>query len=188
MKAILSLYWQVLKFDRSPEDVPYSVALLLMVLAANFICTAVGQYVGKPHVAMALGLPVIAIAVELAVLTFLLHFKRLENRLVQTASAIYGCDTLLTLASIPLQIAGQALPQSSPVLGLLGLLEVVLLGWGLGLRAFIYHRASNIGLIQANMLAVAIFLLTTMVSVKVFPEILAHATAAATEAAKTKAP
>lgn len=189
MKAILSLFWPVLKFDRGPEDVPYSTGLLTLVIIVNFVASAVGQYIGKPDYAlMALALPALSIIIELSVLSVLLHFKTLANRFVQTGSAIYGCDTVLTLAALPLLALGLALPKTSPVLGVLGLFEVILLGWGLGLRAFIYHRALNIGLVQANMLAIAIFLLTTLVSVKIFPELLTQATTAAAETANSKSP
>ncbi len=186
MKAMFSLFWQILKFDRGPEDVPYSTKLLTIALLANFVVSVLGQWIGKPDRAdMAMVLPVISIGVEAIALLFLLYFKALSNRFVQAASAIFGCDTLLTIVTIPLLVVGLSLPKDSPLLGLLGLLEVILLGWGLGLRAFIYHRALNMGLILANVLALTIFLLTTLITVKAFPELLAQATAAAAEATKS---
>lgn len=186
MKAMVSLFWQVLKFDRGPEDIPYSTKLLTLAIVANFFVSMLGQWFGKPdRIDMAIVLPLLSITVEVIILSALLHFKALSNRFVQAASAIFGCDTLLTIATIPLLVVGLSLPKESPLLGVLGLLEVILLGWGLGLRAFIYHRTLNMGLVLANMLALTIFLLTTLITIKVFPELLAQATAAAAEATKS---
>ena len=187
MKAIFSLFWQVLTFKRGPEDVVYSTKLLTLVVLANFLISAFGQSLGKlQQLNIAIVLPLLAIVIEIVVISALLQFKGLTNRFVQAATAIFGCDTLLTVATIPLLIISLGLSKGSPLLGLFGLMEVIILGWGFGLRAFIYHRTLNIGLLQANMLALAVFLLTTMITIKVFPELLVQATAAAAEASKSR--
>ncbi|PTQ89971.1 hypothetical protein [Agitococcus lubricus] len=179
MQPLLTLFWQVLSFRLGPEDVPYHRALLLLLLAINLTVTAGGQYLSHPNDASrAVLLPIIALSVECMVLALLLQFKQLTARFVQSITAIVGCDTLLTIASLPLLVLSVVLPAKSPLLAFLGLIEVVILGWSLGLRAFVYHRALNIGLLMANMLAIAIFLLVMTVTLYFFPELLPQSTAA----------
>ena len=174
MNAMFSLFWQVLRFRRSPEDIPYSIALLVFVIIANLLLSIGGQLIGKPdHAEMAVTIPLLSVSIELIVMSFFLHFKGFYNRFVQTATM-----------TIPL-LDALSQPKGSPLLGVLGLFEIVVMGWSLGFRAFVYHRALNIGLVQANMFALTIFLLTTLITVKVFPELLTEATAAAAKATKS---
>ena len=186
MNAMFSLFWQVLRFRRSPEDIPYSIALLVFVIIANLLLSIGGQLIGKPdHAEMAVTIPLLSVSIELIGMSFFLHFKGFYNRFVQTATTIIGGDCILTCMTIPLLAIALSQPKGSPLLGVLGLFEIVVMGWSLGFRAFVYHRALNIGLVQANMFALTIFLLTTLITVKVFPELLTEATAAAAKATKS---
>jgi hypothetical protein len=186
MKAMFSLFWQALTFKRSPEDTPYSIKLFLLVIATNLALSISGEIINRSGRAdMAFAIPLFSVSVELVMMSLFLHIKGLYNRLVQTATTIFGGDILLTCITVPLLAIALSLPQGSPLLGFLGLLEVVILGWSLGFRAFVYHRAMNIGLIQANMFALTVFLLTTIVTVKAFPELLTQAQAAAAKSSKS---
>ena len=186
MKAMISLFWQVLRFRRSPEDIPYSIGLLIIVILINLTLSIGGQMIGKPDQAkMAFTIPLLSVSVELVVMSAFLHLKGFYNRFVQTATTILGGDCILTCMTIPLLVIALGQPKGSPLLGVLGLFEIVVMGWSLGFRAFVYHRAMNIGLVQANMFALTIFLLTTFITVKAFPELLTEATAAAAKASKS---
>ncbi len=186
MKAMFSLFWQALTFKRSPEDIPYSIKLFIMVIMTNLGFSMVGEFLNRSgHINMAVAIPLFSVSVELVMMSLFLHMKGLYNRLVQTATTIFGGDILLTCITVPLLAIALSLPQGSPLLGFFGLLEIVILGWSLGFRAFVYHRAMNIGLVQANMFALAIFLLTTVVTVKAFPELLTQAQAAAAKSSKS---
>ncbi len=46
MKAMISLFWQVLRFRRSPEDIPYSIGLLIIVILINLTLSIGGQMIG----------------------------------------------------------------------------------------------------------------------------------------------
>jgi hypothetical protein len=49
---------------------------------------------------------------------------------------------------------------------------MLLVGWNIGLRGFVFHRSLNIGMLQGNVLSLALFLLNIAVSVQLFPELL----------------
>lgn len=187
MKALMLLFWQMLRFKRGPEDTPYSSYLLILVIGCNFMVTATGQWFARPsQVNMAIIMPMISLAVELIFIAFILNIKQLSTRFVQTETSVLACDTLLTLAVLPLLIIGLNLPAQSPLLKLLGLAEVILLTWAIAIRGFIYHRALNISLFLANLLAFILLMLTLSITIKIFPELLTQATAAATEASKAR--
>ena len=50
MKALVLLFWQMLRFKRNPEDAPYSAPLLLVIIAINFVLAATAQAVGRQPV------------------------------------------------------------------------------------------------------------------------------------------
>ena len=80
MKALVLLFWQMLRFKRSPEDTPYSAALLLFIIAVNFILAATAQAVGRPsQLNIAIFSPVIAICVELLFIYLLLQLKNKQK-------------------------------------------------------------------------------------------------------------
>ncbi|WP_297920582.1 hypothetical protein [uncultured Agitococcus sp.] len=185
MKALLQLFWQILRFKRGPEDVPYAPNLLWLLLIINLTISITAQSIGRPNqFNIAVTLPIIALGVESLCIFSLLHLKKLSNRFTQSLIAILGVDSFLSLATIPLLILGFQLIGQTPLLKFLGLLEVILLGWSIAIRAFIYHRALNIGLLLGNLMALMILLLTLSINVKVFPELLEQAKAAASQSSR----
>ena len=187
MKALILLFWQMLRFKRGPEDAPYSTYLLMLVIGCNFAVTATGQWIARPSQAnMALMMPIISLAVELIFMALLLNIKQLGARFVQTETSVLACDTLLTLAVLPLLMIGLSLPAQSPKLTLLGLVEVVVLTWAIAMRGFIYHRALNISPFLGYLLAFMLLMFTLSITIKIFPELLTQATAAAIEASKPR--
>lgn len=187
MKALVLLFWQMLRFKRSPEDAPYSAALLLFIIAVNFILAATAQAVGRPsQLNIAIFSPVIAICVELLFIYLLLQLKNMSARFIQTETSVFACDTLLTIMAIPLLIISINLPDKSPLLGFLGLLELVLVIWGIMARGFIYHRALNISPFLANTLAFLLLMVSLSITIKVFPELLAQASAAAAQTTQSR--
>ena len=185
MKALLQLFWQILCFKRGPEDVPYAPNLLWLLLIINLTISITAQSIGRPNqFNIAVTLPIIALGVESLCIFSLLHLKKLSNRFTQSLIAILGVDSFLSLATIPLLILGFQLIGQTPLLKFLGLLEVILLGWSIAIRAFIYHRALNIGLLLGNLMALMILLLTLSINVKVFPELSEQAKAAASQSSR----
>lgn len=185
MKALLQLFWQILCFKRGPEDVPYAPNLLWLLIVVNLTISISAQSLGRPNqFNIAITLPIISLCVEALVIFSLLQLKQLANRFTQTLITILGIDSFLTLLTIPLLIIGFNMIGHTPLLKFLGLLEVILLGWSIAIRAFIYHRALNIGLLLGNLLALMVLLLTLSINVKVFPELLEQAKAAASQSSR----
>ncbi|HEX5278205.1 MAG TPA: hypothetical protein VFW42_11120 [Fluviicoccus sp.] len=181
MKALWTLFWQILRFDRGPEETPSSLPLLGSLVLIDYLISMAGQSISRSSVKTEyiVFIPLIALVVELTSLRLLTAFKSVSFRFTQSANTILGGDIILTLISLPVSLAVLAVPEKSPLLPVLGILQMVLLGWGLGFRAFVYHRTINIGLIQANMLSLALYLLALTFMVQAFPELLTQAQTAA---------
>lgn len=177
MKNFWILQWQILRFRQAAEALPSSPALLAQVILLGLLLGAAGQSMTREAstAAMIALIPLISVAVELVAIRLLTAFKSVGDRFYRTAAAVFGGDVILTLFSLPVLLASNHTPPQSPLMVLLAIVQMLLLGWGLGFRAFVYHRSLNIGLIQANMLALSLFLLTMSLSVKAFPELLAKA-------------
>ncbi len=171
MKELWSLLWSVCRMSRGPEELPRSLALLLLVLLLDAGMGIGLQLLDKPEaLQLALGMAAVAITLDALVLWALVLFKQAQERYVQSLTAIYGCDFLLSIVSLPLAVAGLYFSKV-PWLPVLVFAQMLLVGWSLGVRAFIYHRTLRVGVLLANMLSLTLFLLTVFIAVKLFPEL-----------------
>lgn len=173
MKALWTLFWQLCQLRRGPEDVPYSVQLLVLVTLLDVALGVTGQVLAQPErLRLALSLTVLAVAMDAVALWGLLAFKRLSSRWVQGFTAIVGIDLLLGLVALPLTLLSLVAEPKSFMIGIIVVSQMLLVGWNIGLRGFVLHRTLNIGMLQGNMLSLALFLLNVAVSVQLFPELL----------------
>lgn len=176
MKAIWSLFWQLLALRRGPADMPRSVPLLLSLILLNIVLSVLGQWVGNPQGwRIGLGMAGIGLAIDVVTLWALLQFKSQPGRYVQTLTAVYAADTMLSLCALPLLPIYLLAPAKSALLTIGFMIDMLITGWSLGVRGFIYHRSLNVGIFQGNMLSITLFLLTMLASVKLFPELIAKA-------------
>lgn len=177
MRALWALYWSVCLLRRGPESMPRSPGLLVLALLLDLALGLTVQRLSEPvSAAAALGIVLLAVLLEAAVLWGLARFTRREVCYLQALTTLYGVDFLLGLAALPLVVAG-VVAGKSPWLGAALALQLPLLGWNLGVRSFVYHRALGIGVLQASMLVLTLFLLHVTLAAQLFPELLAPAPA-----------
>lgn len=173
MKALWTLFWAVCRLRRGPEEMPYSTGLLTLVLLLDVTLGMGVQLMAEPApLQAAIGVTLLAAASDALVLWGLLRFKQAELRYVQSLTAIYGADFILGLIALPLVAIGLFLPEKTPWLAPLVFAQMLLVGWNIGVRGFVYHRALAIGVFQGNMLSLALFFLNIVIAVKIFPELL----------------
>ena len=172
MRALWALFWSVCRLQRGPEDVPWSVGLLVLVLTLDVVTGIFGDAVAEPSRLQAVAvLAVLAAALDALVLWVLLRFKQHGERFVQSLTTLYGVDLVLGLVALPVTLLGLWLP-ASPWLAAVVFAQMLLVGRNLGLRGFVFHRALAVSLLQGNMLALALFFLNIFFSVRLFPELL----------------
>jgi hypothetical protein len=175
MKALWSLFWSVCQMRRGPEDMPYAPGLLLLALLLNVLLGLGIQALTEPvSVLVALGIALLAVSLDAVALWLLLAFKQHELRYVQGLTTIYGVDFLIGLLALPLVALG-TVAGDTPLLAVVVVGQMLLVGWNLGVRGFVYHRMLEIGIFQANMLSLTLFLLHIFLAAKLFPELLVAA-------------
>ncbi|MDO8268192.1 MAG: hypothetical protein Q7T32_10225 [Moraxellaceae bacterium] len=172
MKALWTLFWQICQLRRGPEDVPYSVQLLVLLAVLDVALGIGGQLLAAPdRLRIAVALTLLAVVMDAAVFWGLLWFKRLQSRWVQGLTTIFGIDLLLGLVALPLTLLSHVVEPKSVMIGLVVVAQMLLVGWNIGLRGFVFHRALNIGLLLGNMLSLALFMLNIFISIQLFPEL-----------------
>ena len=156
MKPLFRLFLAVCLFRKGPQDVPASRVLLGLSFGLNLsVSFLLGTLEQGPFEAVLKSLVAdILLLIRIALLHVIRHHP---DRLVQTASAVFGSDTLISLLAFPWLLLGTIWPDLQPLTTLMMLgfmiwgqlilaqLLKIALGWptiaGLGV-AFLYLMIS----------------------------------------------
>lgn len=129
---------------RGPDEVPYSPALLgLLVGASVLLDVLAGSLLGRAGDVLPRSL--VSTGLVLALCWIALFIRRLGNRYVQTASALVACSIVFSLLILPFAwLAGPAPTPPAPLSPLQTLLWWAMLAiiiWNLAVNAHIVRRA-----------------------------------------------
>lgn len=109
MSELLSMLRQLCLLRIGPQDLPYSPALLGIVVGLNVLLdTATGMLLGKAGMAFAASL--VSLVVVLGGVWLLLKMRQLDARFVQAALGICAAALVFSLLAIPIQMAMAPLP------------------------------------------------------------------------------
>lgn len=152
MTALLRLFLDIALFRKGPQDVPDSPILFALALLTDVaISTVVGALEGD--VSGAVLQAVLASGLLLVFIALLLLMTSHLERLRKTATAVLGCDALITLGALPMSLL-------SDVFSGFGFLLMGILFWNLLVFAHILKHALGIG----YALSVALALILTLIS------------------------
>lgn len=134
---------------RGPQDLPYSPTLLALAVAASVLASVLAQGAN--------GLPLLSIALVAVYTAAFLHgvlqMRQLTARFLQTATAVFGTDALITLAALPV-LAALGAPGSQPGSGAV-LAYLALVAWNVAVLAHILRHALDTGFGRGALWAVA---------------------------------
>lgn len=141
-----------------PQDLPYSPALLGMVLGLNIVLdTASGFLLGKPGMAFTASL--IGLVVVIGGVWLLLKMRQLQARFVQAALAIGAAALLFSLLAVPVQMVMAPLPDDLKKLSdaqTMGMMALAGLGgWSLAVTGHILRHALERSFLAGVLLALA---------------------------------
>lgn len=141
MLIVLQAFWQILLLKKSPETIPYSRLLLTTALMLHLL---VGVGGGLINLAGDVALIQAALGTLLLVgFTYLLTMVYgLGNRLVQTMTALAGCEFLIGLLGLPLSVWILSVDKTN--LALPAMLTLLLLGWYVVVFAHIWRHALGV--------------------------------------------
>lgn len=172
MKTMWHDLWRLARLQGEPEKfVATPQLLLLLALLSAGMSTGMQLANDKLTLSTAVGMAALGLLVDGLVLWGLLQFKTVKERWVSVLSAMLGVDFLLSLVALP-AVAMTIYLDKTPWLAVSVFFQMALLGWNLAVRGFIFHRNLRIGIIQANVLAFTVFLLTIFLATKLYPELL----------------
>ncbi len=139
MKVLLQTFWQIALLRRGPQILPASRFLLLLVIVLHWLTGVVlGLFSlpGQDALLAALG----GTALMVALLHFVLMWHRRGTRLIQTLTALAGCEVILGLLAVPvtaLFYSGGSMKDFAALLSLL------IMGWNIAVAAHIFRHALN---------------------------------------------
>jgi len=155
--AIYQAFFDIIMQRRGPQDLPASWLLLAIsvVLYALVGSVLLSFYVSAPSQLVAeLALNVAVVA---GFYTLVLNIRGFSARLVQTLTALFGCDAVLSAFMLPFHGWHAMLEPDSPV-GVLPLVGIsVLLFWTFAVAGHILRHALEIPLLGGVLVAMAQF-------------------------------
>lgn len=161
--VIINFFIDLALLRRAPQDLPSSSALLLMVLAAGLLAGLLLAVTAGAGVGIGLLQSILDLALMLAALSLALRWMGRPQRYLQTATALIGVDTLISLmALLPVGLA-RPVDADSGLLALAGLLFLMLVGWSVLATGHILRHAFSLTLVQGAAIAIAFDLLSFVV-------------------------
>ena len=155
MWSLAKAFFEITLHERGPADIPASWFLFCLVLTADIV-TSLGTLLVSPDGNLASTLMLIALSTS-TVLLFIwisLSLAGKPQRFLQTATAFFGIDTILTFLSLPVLWWAQPVAGQEPQLGPTLLLAVVLI-WLVDVFGYILSRSLAVPYVVGVLLVVA---------------------------------
>jgi len=153
MNPLLKIFVDLCLLRSAPQDLPASLWLLKLTVAANLLASLVLSLGMQLDFVLTLAQGALEIALLLGLIWLVLNLTSHLERFVQTATAAMGCSALLGLAAIPVvSLAGS---DNEDLALLAGLSMLALLIWSIVVLGHVLRHALEIRHGQGVMLATA---------------------------------
>lgn len=160
---LLRLFWDICQFRKGPQDAPASQTLLQLSVAAYFVVSLLQTLLENEWQDGLLQVPLQAL-ILLAFVWVSLTAAGKPNRLLQTLTAMFATDALLSCFALPLQVLLQINPEAS----LVHLAMLLLMLWHMGVIGHILHHALSQSLAIGVALAFVYIVFTVQIVVMLF--------------------
>lgn len=156
MQPLLTVLRDIVLLRRGPQDVPYSLRLLVIVCGASVLLQlAIASMLGIAGDALGAGL--VGLAFNLVVLYVLLALRGVPSRFLQAAIALNACAIMFALLSVPIVLMTGDKPPTpdtiTPLQALLGLLALPIVVWKLVVDAHILRHSLNLPFMAGMLIA-----------------------------------
>lgn len=163
MKTLVSLFWAVCLMRKGPEDMPYSLPLLVVVLAV-YMVIGLAMHLLSGDVLSALAHMLLDVGLIWLATTLLLYMAGHGARLVQTMTALAGSGALLALIALPIVVVIVSVDMKQGVPLPLGLTWLALVVWSVMVSGSIYARALGWHRIAGVGVAILLLIATLLLS------------------------
>ena len=163
MQGSIGVFWDIVLLRRGPRDLPAAWGLLATAAAASFAIefAMIARHYGT---GIALAHSSFDLALTAAVFSALLAFRGQGHRLLQTLTALFGVDALLSLPLALLSLSAGG--EGHHVLA--GLLFLALLAWNLLVIGHIVRVALDVPLLNGVAVAMSFTILSLLID-RVWP-------------------
>lgn len=163
--ALIQCFIDICLFRRGPQDVPLSSVLLALALTGNLLVSvALGLF--DLELGIALLQSMAAVLLMGGYVWGLLRLWGKSGRFVQTLTAAYACDALISCAAMTLLLAAHLLPEW---VALLGIPLLVVTMWQMAVFAHVLRRGLSIGLAGGAGLSLAYTAFVIRLMMLLFP-------------------
>ena len=157
MPSFFSLIRDICLLRRGPQDLPYSVPLLVMVAIA-FVVLRLGLAIATGvSLGMMLAGALLWLLYTLGTLNLILSLRGLRNRFVQAATALLGCTLAFDVLSAPLALLLGDLPkvptELTGVQSAVILISAPLGIWNIVVVAHVFRTSFGIPFLSAGLFA-----------------------------------
>lgn len=166
----LRAIWDICMLRKGPQDLPYSLQLLLLMIGLGILVDSYLNSIFFPKLATI----EIIITVTVSTLTLLLAIylllwlRNLTNRGIQTLTALAGSGLFISLVLLPTIELINHFPQAGKPFGIITLIYYA---WILSVNTHIFRHAFSLGTLMSMIFAVSYFLLGFFVTeILLFPK------------------
>lgn len=153
----------ILRLQRGPQDLPGTTGALAAAIAVSCVLSLVALGImGNDNPALQIA---VAAGFTLLFVGVALQLRKLGNRFVQTATALFGTDALLTLIALPATMGLDRSSEEISPLAALWLLGVLL--WTLMVVGHILRNALDLPLVGGVLAALVYLFLSVNVTAMV---------------------
>ncbi|MCD6045992.1 MAG: hypothetical protein K0R48_1155 [Gammaproteobacteria bacterium] len=162
--ALLRLWWDICRFKRDPEDVPYSPTLLIVVAMFQW-ALAYAAWTDSKNWQYGLLAATLYVGTLLLLPYVILLAAHKTARYVQMQAALLGTSLLLNLVAALLIISSRFLAQAIPFLEYLVVVVItVMVIWAVAVQGRIYQSALE----KSRLVAICIAIFVLLASSKIF--------------------
>lgn len=163
MQQILSTTWRICRLKVGPQDMPYSVTLLITLLISNATISILALSINQMNTEI-IRQSLVLLLVPLIFSYAILYLYKRSERFIQTVCAQNAVNILLSLLMIPFLVFHPSPPQAGQTISnaviLISLFYIIVfLGfnvWLVVITAHIYRHALNVNYMTGLLAAFAL--------------------------------
>jgi len=158
MMSLFKAFWMVAILKMAPQAIPPSRVLLVLLVVAHFVIGLMLAATTLPIDGAAVS-ALLGTAVMMAFIYLILMMRGMQQRFVQTITALAGCEVLIGLVALPITYLFHAGGGES---GLIAILSLLIFAWNIMVAAHIFKHAFDLNAQQGVFYAV-LYIFTSLI-------------------------
>ncbi len=167
MTSLILTFFRMSLFRTRPQDLPMSRDLLIFTASAAAACFILRNLMVNSE-GSGIGIALAQIAILGIMLYALLRLFSKSERWVQSATALYGCSTVIVAIAMPFLVSGGIEALESATFNLTKAAILIISIWNLSVIAFILKETLEIRLLLAIVISVVFEITLAVILIQIF--------------------